>query len=145
VTTAIIGSGGIGSAIARQLASGGEHLRLSSADAKSARTLAEALGREAVVTRDNHNALVGADAVVPALRLGVLEGVVDEIADSLTYKVLVIPSNPVGLDAQGNVERLLREGQSSGKVVSGWLSTGAHVAMAIGTMSADLLEANANR
>jgi predicted dinucleotide-binding enzyme len=32
VTTAIVGTGGIGSAIARLLASGGESLRLSSAD-----------------------------------------------------------------------------------------------------------------
>jgi predicted dinucleotide-binding enzyme len=38
VSTAIIGTGGIGSAIARLLASGGESLRLSSADQESART-----------------------------------------------------------------------------------------------------------
>jgi len=37
MTAAIIGTGGIGSAIARQVASGGETLRLSSADEKSAR------------------------------------------------------------------------------------------------------------
>ena len=36
MTTAIIGTGGIGSAIARQLASGGEALQLSSADKQSA-------------------------------------------------------------------------------------------------------------
>jgi 8-hydroxy-5-deazaflavin:NADPH oxidoreductase len=40
MTTAIIGTGGIGSAIARQLASGGETLLLSSANKESARTLA---------------------------------------------------------------------------------------------------------
>jgi hypothetical protein len=34
---------------------------------------------------------------------------------------VVVPSNPVGLDAQGNVTRLLPEGQSSGEVVTGWL------------------------
>jgi len=37
MTAAIIGTGGIGSAIARQVASGGETLRLSSADEESAR------------------------------------------------------------------------------------------------------------
>ena len=37
MTTAIIGTGGIGSAIACRLASGGETLRLSSADRESAR------------------------------------------------------------------------------------------------------------
>ena len=36
MTTAIIGTGGIGSAIAHRLASGDETLRLSSADADSA-------------------------------------------------------------------------------------------------------------
>ena len=36
MTTAIIGTGGIGSAIARQLAGGGEALRLASADQQSA-------------------------------------------------------------------------------------------------------------
>ena len=47
MTTAIIGTGGIGSAIARQLASGGEALQLSSADKESARKLAAAIGEAA--------------------------------------------------------------------------------------------------
>jgi 8-hydroxy-5-deazaflavin:NADPH oxidoreductase len=49
MTTAIIGTGGLGSVIARQLASGGKTLRLSGADIKSARTLAAEIGRAAVV------------------------------------------------------------------------------------------------
>ena len=60
MTTAIIGTGGIGSVIARELASGGEALRLSSADNESARTLAAEIGRAAVVAVDNHDALQGA-------------------------------------------------------------------------------------
>ena len=110
MTTAIIGTGGIGSVIARQLASGGETLRLSSADHESARTLAAQIGRAAVVAVDNRDALQGADAVVLALRFTVLKGVIDEIADPLTDKLVVVPSNPVGIDAQGNVSRLLPKG-----------------------------------
>ena len=68
MTTAIIGTGGIGSAIARQLASGGETLRLASADHESARTLAAEIGRAAVVAVDDSDALQGAGAVVLALR-----------------------------------------------------------------------------
>ncbi len=56
---AIIGTGGIGSVIARQLASGGETLRLSSADNRSARMLASEIGRAAVVAADNRDALHG--------------------------------------------------------------------------------------
>ena len=145
MTVAVIGTGGIGSAIARQLGSGGESLRLASADDKSARTLAAQIGRTAVVADDNRDALRGADAVVLALRFTVLEGVIDEIADALTDKLVIVPSNPVTLDAQGNVQRLLPKEQSSGEVVAGWLPAGSCLAMAFGTMSADLFESSSNR
>jgi 8-hydroxy-5-deazaflavin:NADPH oxidoreductase len=145
MTTAIIGTGGLGSAIARRLASGGEALHLSSADNESARRLAEAIGEAAVVAGDNRSALQGADAVILALRFSVLKDVIDEIAGALSDKSLVVPSNPVGLDAQGEVVRLLPQGQSSGETIAGWLSTGARLAMAFGTMSADLFEASSKR
>jgi predicted dinucleotide-binding enzyme len=144
MTTAIIGTGTLGSVIARQLASGGETLRLSSAS-QSARTLAAEIGRAAVVAVDNRDALRGADAVVLALRFTALTGVIDEIADPLVDKLVVVPSNPLTTDAQGNVVRLLPKGQSSGEVVAGWLPTGARLAMAFGTMSADLFESSSNR
>ena len=83
MTTAVIGTGGIGSVIARWLASGGETLRLSSADNESARKLAAEIGGAAVVAVDNRDALQGADAVVLALRFTVLKGVIAEIADLL--------------------------------------------------------------
>jgi len=145
VTTAIIGTGGIGSVIARHLASGGENLRLSSADTKSARALAAEIGRAAVVAAGNRDAVRGADAVVLALRFTALQGVINKISGSLAGKVVVVPSNPVGIDAHGDVSRLLPEGQSSGEVVAGWLPAGAHLAMAFGTLPADLFESSSNR
>jgi 8-hydroxy-5-deazaflavin:NADPH oxidoreductase len=145
MTTAIIGTGGIGSAIARLLASGGEAVRLSSADKASAQKLAGEIGQRAVVAVDNRDALQGAAALVLALRFGVLKGVIDEVADALVDKVVVVPSNPVGLDAHGDLIRLLPEGQSSGEVVAGWLPPGAHLAMAFGTMTAERFESSSHR
>ena len=145
MTTAVIGTGGIGSVIARQLASGGENLRLSSADKESARTLAAQIGPAAVVAVDNRDALQGTGAVVLALRFTVLKGVIDKIAGPLTGKVVVVPSNPLSTDAQGNVSRVLPEGQSSGKAVADWLPAGARLAMAFGTLSAHLFESASNR
>jgi predicted dinucleotide-binding enzyme len=146
MTTAIIGTGGIGSAIARLLASGGESLRLSSADPESARVLAEEIGgRAVVVSADNREALEGADAVVLALRFTVLQGVIDEIAARLSNKLVVVPSNPLRTDGQGNVLRVLPEAQSSGEAVAGWLPTGARLVMAFGSMSADLLRSSSYR
>lgn len=145
MTTAVIGTGRIGSVIARELASGGENLRLSSADHESARTLAAEIGRTAVVAADNRDALQGTGTVVFALRFTVLKDVIDEIAGPLAGKVVVVPSNPLTTNAQGDVSRVLPEGQSSGKAVAGWLPAGARLAMAFGTLSADLFESSGNR
>jgi 8-hydroxy-5-deazaflavin:NADPH oxidoreductase len=145
MTTAVVGTGTLGSVIARQLASGGETLRLSSADNESVRTLASEIGPAAVVADDNRDALQGADAVVLALRFTALKGVIDEIADRLTDKLVVVPSNPLSTDAQGNVSRLLPTGQASGEVLAGWLPAGARLAMAFGTLSADVLESSSRR
>ena len=145
MTTAIIGTGGLGSVIARQLAAGGETLRLSSADEESARTLAAQIGHGAVAADGNRDALQGAGAVILALRFTVLKSVIDEIAGQLAGKVVVVPSNPLTADAHGNVSRVLPEGQSSGKVVAGWLPAGARLAMAFGTMSAGLFESASHR
>jgi len=145
LTTAIIGTGGIGSVIARHLASGGETLRLSSADPASARALAAQIGPAAVVAAGNRDALKGAGAVILALRFTVLKGVIDEIADSLAGRLVVVPSNPLTVDAHGNLKRVLPEGQSSGKAVAGWLPPGARLAMAFGTMSADIFASASNR
>jgi 8-hydroxy-5-deazaflavin:NADPH oxidoreductase len=145
MTTAIIGTGGLGSVIARCISAGGETLRLSSANRESAQTLAAAIGEAALVAVDNRDALEGADAVVLALRFGVLKGVIDEIADPLADRLVVVPSNPVGLDAQGHLTRLLAKGQSSGEVIAGWLPAGARLAMAFGSMSGNLLESVSNR
>jgi 8-hydroxy-5-deazaflavin:NADPH oxidoreductase len=145
VSTAIIGTGVIGSAVSRLLASGGETLRLSGAGNESARRLAAEIGPTAVVAIDNRDALQGADAVVLALRFAVLKGVIDEIADRLTDKLVVVPSNPLATDAQGNVSRVLPEGQASGEVLAGWLPADARLAMAFGTLSADVLAASSKR
>jgi 8-hydroxy-5-deazaflavin:NADPH oxidoreductase len=145
VTTAIIGTGGLGSVIARQLAAGGEPLRLSSANIESARALAAGIGRGAVVATSNRDALQGADAVVLALRFTVLKSVIDEIAGSLTGQVVVVPSNPLSTDAQGKVYRVLPEGQSSGQIVAGWLPPAARLAMAFGSMSASLFKSASHR
>jgi predicted dinucleotide-binding enzyme len=135
----------LGSVIARLLTSGGESVRLASADAQSARKLAAELGPEAVAADEDRAALRGAGAVVLALRFTVLEGVIDEIADSLADKLVVVPSNPLTTDAEGNVSRVLPAGQSSGEVVSGWLPAGTRLAMAFGTLSADVLESSSGR
>jgi predicted dinucleotide-binding enzyme len=75
----------------------------------------------------------------------VLKSVIDEIAGSLAGQLVVVPSNPLTLDAHGNLTRVLPEGQSSGEVVAGWLPAGARLAMAFGSLSAPLFESAGHR
>ncbi|MBV9793592.1 MAG: NAD(P)-binding domain-containing protein [Actinobacteria bacterium] len=145
MTSAIIGTGGIGSTIARQLAAGGESLRLASADPGSANALATAIGPGAVVVAGDGDALAGADAVILALRFTVLKGVIDQIAGALTGQLVVVPSNPVSLDGSGQLVHLLPDGPSAGQVVAGWLPPGTQLAMAFGSMRAELLRSAARR
>jgi predicted dinucleotide-binding enzyme len=122
MTTAIIGTGGLGSVITRLLAAGGETLRLSSADPESARALAAQIGPAAVVATGNRDALQGAGAVVLALRFTVLKDVIGEIAGNLAGRLVVVPSNPVTADAAGHVSRVLpRAGlrDGGGRVAAG--------------------------
>ena len=144
MTTAVIGTGGVGSVIARQLASGGESCacRAPTISRQGGWLQQIGAGRSAV---DNRDALRSADAVVLALRFGVLEGVIDEIADQLADKLVVVPSNPVSVDAQGNLVHLLPKGHSSGEVVAGWLPKGTRLAMAFGSLTADLFKSSSNR
>ena len=58
---------------------------------------------------------------------------------------MVVPSNPITADAHGNISRLLPDGQASGNVVAGWLPAGTRLAMAFGTLPADLLESSSNQ
>jgi predicted dinucleotide-binding enzyme len=54
--------------------------------------LAAEIGRAMVLAVDNRDALRGAGAVVLAQRFTVLKSVIDEIADSLTDKLVVVES-----------------------------------------------------
>ena len=83
--------------------------------------------------------------MVLALRFTVLQSVVGEIAEMFTDTLVIVPSNPVSADAEGNVRRVLPEGQHSGQVVKAWLPRGVPLCMAFGTMSADLLSTSSNR
>ena len=114
--------------------------RSSSADREAAQALAAKIGEGSLAAADNRDAVRGTDAVVLALRFGALKGVIDEVADLLAHKLLVVPSNPVSVDTRGNISRVLPRGQSSGAVIRGWLPAEARLAMAFGTLSSNILE-----
>jgi predicted dinucleotide-binding enzyme len=73
---------------------------------------------------DNRDAVQRADAVILALWLGPMKAVIDEVADLLPGKLVIDPSNPIAIAADGTVSRTLPDGQSAGEVVARWLPRG---------------------
>jgi predicted dinucleotide-binding enzyme len=144
MATAIIGVGHIGSAVARNLVQGGEDVVLASNEEEHAANLASELGDHAR-SASVEDAIAEGDAVVLALWLDTIKELVPRHADALNGKLVVDPSNPIGVDEKGQIMRTLPEDQSAGSVVASLLPAGAHYVKAFGTLGADSLASAANR
>jgi 8-hydroxy-5-deazaflavin:NADPH oxidoreductase len=143
LTTAIIGVGNLGSALARHLVAGDELVVLAAADEAHAKALADELGPNASAA-SVEDAIAGADVVVLAIWLDQTRELVPAQTRLLGDKVVVDPSNPIGFDENGQMIRTLPEGESSGSVVAGLLPAGTHYVKAFGTVGADQLATGAN-
>jgi 8-hydroxy-5-deazaflavin:NADPH oxidoreductase len=144
LTTAIVGVGNIGGALARHLVAGSESVVLTAKNQSRAQALADELGplaRAASV----EDAIAGADVVVFAVWLDTIKELIAKDARLLENKVVVDPSNPLGFDESGQMIRTLPEGQSAGSVVAALLPASAHYVKAFGTLGADALASGANR
>src|SRR6266436_3106072 len=144
VSTAIIGVGNIGGALARHLVRGGEHVVLAAKDESKAAAFAGELGplARAATVRE---AVEAADVVVLAVWFDVLKALIADYADVLDGKVVADPSNPIGFAADGALIRTLPDDQSQGALVAATLPAGAHYVKAFGTLGADSLANSANR
>jgi len=144
VSTAIIGVGNIGGALARHLVRGGEHVVLAAKDESKAAAFAGELGPLARAAKVRE-AVEAADVVVLAVWFDVLKALIADYADVLDGKVVADPSNPIGFAADGALIRTLPDDQSQGSLVAATLPAGAHYVKAFGTLTADSLANSANR
>ena len=144
MSTAIIGGGNIGKAVATHLTDGGEPVVLAAGTPGEAEQLARDLGPSASAA-GVADAIDQADAVIFAVWFTVLEDLVRQNATHLSGKVVIDPSNPVAMDADGQFSRTLPDGVSAGSVIAGLLPPGAHYVKAFGTVAAEKLASSANR
>ena len=144
MTTAIIGVGNVGGALARNLVQGGERVVLAAKDDEHAAKLASELGDRAS-SASVGDAIAEADTVVFAVWLDTIKELIPSQEDALNGKVVIDPSNPIGFDEKGQVVRTLPEDQSAASIVASLLPQGAHYVKAFGTLGADSLASAANR
>ena len=141
-TVAIIGTGNIGSRLAANFAAGSQDFLLAGRDQEAARKIAADLdGHAEVVSPDE--AVERADVRVIAVWLDAFEQLIAQYGDRLAGKVIVDPTNPVGLDGAGGYKKVIGQQESSGQILAGLLPAGARLVKAFGTLSAPTLSAAA--
>jgi predicted dinucleotide-binding enzyme len=144
MTTAIIGVGNIGKAVARHLVKGGERVILAGRDNSQADALAKALGEQASAAPVG-KAIAASDTVVFAVWFDTIKELVTAHADALAGKVVVDPSNPIKPAEGGTYVRTLPDDTSAAAVISALLPRSAHYVKAFNTLGADALSSSANR
>jgi 8-hydroxy-5-deazaflavin:NADPH oxidoreductase len=144
MSTAIIGVGNIGKAVATHLTDGGEPVVLAAEHRSKADQLAGELGTLAS-SAEVSDAIEHSDAVIFAVWFDAIKELVRQNETRLAGKVVIDPSNPAALGNDGQFSRTLPDGVSAGSVIAELLPKGAHFVKAFGTLAATTLAASANR
>jgi predicted dinucleotide-binding enzyme len=144
MSTAIIGVGHIGKAVATHLTRGGQPVVLAARTLATAEALAQHLGASASAA-SVPEAIRQAQAVLFAVMFGQMKQLIGQHAALLDGKVVIDPSNPIAMTGPGQFSRTLPNGVSSGSVIARLLPSGAHFVKAFGTVSAETLATSANR
>lgn len=142
--TAIIGLGNIGRTLAKNLASGGEHIIVAGRDPSKAQALAQELGGNAIAMTIA-DAVAKADVIIPAIYFDAIKDFLKEYHSALAGKIIVDPSNPLGPDGKSGFKKIIPEDQSSGMILAGLVPGDAEFVKAFGTLSAPSLAAAAHR
>ncbi len=126
---AIIGSGNVGSAIARAAKGAGHDVVVAAVQPEGLRELQDSLGVS--TTTSNAEAVANADVVALGVPFGALDSVTAEIADQVDGKIVIDVTNPLKEDYSG----LATEGTSGAEIVQGQLPQ-ARVVKAFNTVFA---------
>jgi predicted dinucleotide-binding enzyme len=135
---AIIGTGNVGSAIARGLKGKGHDVVLGARDPQAADAVALATETGATAMTPEAAAAVGG-VVILALPWGAAEGAVRALG-SLAGKIVIDCMNPLGM-VGGALGLMVGHSTSGGEIVQGWLPQ-AHVVKTLNQVGAEIMAQN---
>ncbi len=142
MTTAIIGAGSIGSALAENLVRGGGGVVVASRSLEHAQAVAGRVGARAVAVGD---AIAAADIVILAVWFDVAGELLAKYAGPLGGKIIVDPTNPVVPDGNGGFTKFLPEEDSAGQVLAALAPPDARFVKAFGSQTAQTLASSSGR
>jgi predicted dinucleotide-binding enzyme len=132
---AVIGLGNIGTAVVANLVKGNRSVIIADKTFEKATELAKNLGdlaQPAIIA----DAIKQADIVVLAIYFDPIKEFFKTYATELEGKIIVDPSNPIGLDENGGFKKIIGADESAGELLSSLLPKGAKLAKALGTLGA---------
>ncbi len=141
MSVAIIGTGNIGSRLARRFAEGGVDVIIAARTAAHAEQTATTIGHGVGAT-SIEDAIASADSVVLAVPFPAVMQLITEYRSALDGKVVIDPSNNITFE-NGAFKNLNPEGVSAGQQVAAALPSGARYVKAFGTLSAARLDETA--
>jgi predicted dinucleotide-binding enzyme len=139
MTVSVIGTGNLGSRVARRLAEGGVDLLLAAEDRSHAESIARNLGNR-VKAVDVSDAVANGDQIILATWFSTTKDLLSEYRPELVGKIVVDPSNNVAFDQSGNATSLNPEGVSAAQQLAPLVPQGAWYVKAFGSLSADMLD-----
>jgi predicted dinucleotide-binding enzyme len=144
MNTAIIGTGNIGSRLAKNLALGGENIILADRTLAKAQKLASELGGRATAMSIS-DAIKKADIIIFAVYFDAIKALIAQYRSDLAGKIIVDPSNPIAPDGKGGFKKTIPADQSSGQLLAALIPGDAELVKAFGTLGAESLASGANR
>jgi len=144
MNTAIIGTGNIGSRLAKNLALGGENIILADRTLAKAQKLASELGGRGTAMSIS-DAIKKADIIIFAVYFDAIKALIAQYRSDLAGKIIVDPSNPIAPDGKGGFKKTIPADQSSGQLLAALIPGDAELVKAFGTLGAESLASGANR
>lgn len=132
---AVIGLGNIGTAVATNLVKGNRSVIIANKTFEKATELANKLGNLAQPATIA-DTIKQADIIVLAIYFDPIKEFFKTYATELEGKIIVDPSNPIGLDENGGFKKIIGADESAGEILSSLLPKGAKLAKALGTLGA---------
>lgn len=130
---AVIGLGNIGTVLATNLVKGNRSIIIADKTFEKATNLSQKLG-SLVQPATIADAVKKADIVVLAIYFDPIKEFFKTYATELQGKIIIDPSNPIGLDENGGFKKIIGADESAGQILSTLLPSGAKLAKALGTL-----------
>ncbi|KUY31902.1 NADPH-dependent F420 reductase [Elizabethkingia ursingii] len=143
---AIVGMGALGKTIALNLIKNKQKIIVASRNIEDAISFSHEPETKGLATaKAIRDAINDAEIIIPAIWFTGYKDFFTEYGQLLKDKVIIDVSNPIVPDGKGGLRRVIEEDKSAGEVNALALPKGAKLAKALGSLTAESLQAKANQ